>query len=61
MEKCNSIVRQREKVFGGSFHAQELLVALEPVKGNVDSLARVMSIRVRRLAANSGGTAVFTP
>ncbi len=61
MEKNNQLVRQREKAFGESFRALRLMVAPEPVKGNVDPCAHVMSIRVRRKAANSGGTAVFTP
>lgn len=44
MEKYNQLVRQREKAFGESFRALRLLVAPEPVKGNVDPCAHVMSI-----------------
>lgn len=57
MEKYNQFVRQREKAFGESFRALRLLVAPELTEVNVGSCARVMSIRVRRVAANSGGTA----
>lgn len=54
-------VRQREEAFGESFRVQRFLVAPEPVEGNVGPCARVMSIRVRRFSANSGGTAILRP